>query len=139
MEDTTLNNYSQTEVGQENLIAADKLQTTFGPEYYKEKKIIEITNKDKNVCIIGRIIDVYNSTLIIDDGSGKITVFINTVKNPNIIKGLKINDIIRVFGIVSGKEDDIIINADLVQNFNGFDENLYRRILEIEKKVEKYV
>jgi|GEM_PF-817823 len=122
----------------ENLIAADRLQS-FTPEYYKERKITEIVEKDRNVCIIGRVIDICDSALVIDDGSGKITAFIDGVRNPNKIKSLKINDIVRILGNVTKREEELVINAHIVQNFNGFDENLYRKILEIKKRVEAHV
>jgi len=130
---------SESQSGGSDLIAADKLRVPFLPEPCKEKKIAEITESDGNVCVIGRIIDICDSALVIDDGSGKITAFTDALKNPEKIKGLKINDIVRILGSTTKKEEEPAISAQVIQNFNGFDENLYRKILEIKKRVEAHV
>jgi len=89
-----------------------------------KRKINEINpNLDSRVSLIGRIIDLKENILILDDGSGKINItFSDNVPKPS----LKERQLIRVFGFVIPSEP-IEIQAEIIQDFS----NLKLKYLEI--------
>ncbi len=101
----------------------------FHTEPYKEREIGDINPEDINVCVIGRIIDVKDGLIILDDGTGVIKVTISNSKD------LKVGDIIRVFGQVFASQGEMEIRADFYQMMNGLDMNLYKKVKEVMKNV----
>jgi len=108
-------------------------------EPYEEMKISEIREAGRKVCVFGRVIDREGDALIIDDGSGKLQVDLSFLKNPELLKGLKIGEKVRIFGGVTTRGGEAIVVADVVQLAMDFDEELWEKIRKIWAKVRKYV
>jgi hypothetical protein len=95
-------------------------------DFYEKKKISEIDpGSDSKVKVIGMVLEKQDDTMVIDDGTGKITSF--GASNPDI----EVNGIVRVFGIVLPGETGFELKADIVQNLTGLDLNLYKSIDEL--------
>jgi hypothetical protein len=90
--------------------------------HYKPKKISEIKSSDLRVAIIGKIMEKKENSFVVDDGSGKVEVlFDGEVRN---------NELIRAFcSVIDDK-----LKADIVQNLNGFDLDLFNKINELYRK-----
>jgi hypothetical protein len=95
--------------------------------HYKPKKISSIRENDFRVAIIGKVIEVKEKSFVVSDGSGELEVF--------SAKQVEKGSIVRVF--CSREEDKL--KADVVQNLNGLDLNLYNKIKELYSKVERNV
>jgi len=80
-----------------------------------KRKINEINpNLDSRVSLIGRVIDLREGILILDDGSGKITVNIpENIPKPELKEGL----LIRVFGFVIPSEPPEI-QAEIIHDLS---------------------
>ncbi|MEM5793323.1 MAG: OB-fold nucleic acid binding domain-containing protein [Candidatus Aenigmatarchaeota archaeon] len=103
------------------------------PNHYQVRKISEINPEtDFKVSIIGIVVDKKDDTIIIDDGHGKIQVFVNY---PEITEKLKPNQIVRVFGVIVPLDEGFEVKADIVQDLSGFDINLYKKIEELYNRV----
>jgi hypothetical protein len=79
--------------------------------------------KDIRVRILGRIIDKYDSMLVVDDGSGKADIIVEEG-----IENFNANDIVRVFCRVLPLESGYELRAEIIQNMNGLDMDLYKKI-----------
>ncbi|MDD5253506.1 MAG: hypothetical protein PHG05_00170 [Candidatus Nanoarchaeia archaeon] len=91
-------------------------------EYHKEKFIRDLTKNDSNVCISGLVILRNSGTFIVDDGTGQIQV--NSPEENN-------HEYVRVFGRVIPYEEELQINAIVVQEFSKIDKVLYSKIKEL--------
>jgi len=92
--------------------------------HYKPKKISSIKENDFRVCIVGKIIETKENSFVIRDESGELEILSN--------KPLEKNSIVRIF--CSREEDKF--KADVIQNLNGLDLNLYNKIKELYNRVE---
>lgn len=85
------------------------------------KKISEINpEKDVRVQILGRVVDISDGTLIVDDGSATAEIVTE--------QGANVNDIVRVFSRVLPLEEGYELRAEIVQNMNALDMELYRKV-----------
>ncbi|HDM22843.1 MAG TPA: replication protein RepA [Methanomicrobia archaeon] len=94
-----------------------------------EKDIVEINENDKRVSIVGTVVrkNTKKYSMIIDDGTGEIEVYSDTLFN--------IGDLIRVIGRVFKDENmSLCINAEVLQDFSGFDVALYQKVRLMEGK-----
>lgn len=87
--------------------------------HYIPKCITDVSSKDSRVSITGKVVGTGNGFLILDDGTGKIEV----ASDFQVEK----NKIIRAFCSVSDEK----LKADIVQNMDGFDLNLFKKINEL--------
>jgi hypothetical protein len=92
--------------------------------HYKPKKISSIKENDFRVCIVGKIIETKENSFVIRDESGELEILSN--------KPLEKNSIVRIF--CSREEDKF--KADVIQNLNELDLNLYSKIKELYNRVE---
>ena len=91
--------------------------------YYKPKKVSEINLKsDSRISLIGKIIEKKDDSFVLDDGSGKIEIFSE--------EEVEENKLIRVFCSIIEKQ----IKADIIQDLNGFDLNLFNKVRELYNK-----
>jgi uncharacterized protein YdeI (BOF family) len=101
--------------------------------HYVKKKIVEINpDIDLKVKILGFVVDKKDDTIMLDDGSGKIRVFVDI---PGMMERIEINQLVRVFGSTLPTEDGFEIKADIVQDLSGLDVNLYKKVEELYNKV----
>ena len=96
----------------------------------KECFINEIESTDSRVLFVGRVVNSTTTTLLVDDGRGKVVV-----ATQNALK-YKPGDIVRVLGIVTVEKDGTFyVNAEIIQNFNGLNVSLYQELLTLKKQV----
>ncbi len=101
--------------------------------HYNKRKISEINpENDFKVKVIGIIVDKKDDTILIDDGSAKIQVFVNL---PNIIDTINLNQLIRVFGSVMPTDEGFELKADIVQDLSDLNVNLYKKVDELYNKM----
>ena len=100
--------------------------------HYEKRKIPEINlDVDLKVKILGFVVDKKDDTIVLDDGSGKIKVFVDT---PGIMERIEINKLVRVFGSTLPTEDGFEIKADSVQDLSNLNINLYKKVEELYNK-----
>jgi hypothetical protein len=91
-----------------------------------ETDITDITDEDIRVSVIGMVIkkDSIQYSMIIDDGTGSITVIADTL--------YEVSSIIRVIGRPQIRGEHVL-NAEIIQDFSDFDLELYKKIKEMEQ------
>ncbi len=85
-------------------------------QYYRPKEISKVDSKGSRVCLVGRIISSDENSFVLDDGTGKIEV----ISQGSFGKG----KLVRVFCSV----DDEKLKADIVQDVEGLDLSLFKKI-----------
>ena len=104
----------------------------FGIHYVK-RKVSEINpDVDLRVKILGFVVDKKDDTIVLDDGSGKVRVFVDA---PELMERVEINRLVKVFGSTLPTEDGFEVKADIVQDLSGLDVNLYKKVEELYNKV----
>ena len=102
-------------------------------DHYVKKKIEEINPEtDLKVKIMGFVVDKKDDTIIIDDGSKKIKVFVD---NTAIVEKININQLIRVFGSTLPTEEGFEVKADAVQDLSNLNINLFKKVEELYNKM----
>lgn len=76
---------------------------------------------DVRIRITGTVIGTTDNGIVIDDGSGKVTVFFEQ-PDSYVREGQFIRVITRVFPLIDGFE----CRGELIQNMENFDVNLYK-------------
>lgn len=111
---------------------AEEVSTGLEDKEIRRKPFIPISIKNltseyRKVCIVGTIIsknpELYS--FLLDDGTSTVLVLTNNVER---FKELKENDFVRVFGRVWGEGEEIELQADIIQDFNKVDKELWRRV-----------
>jgi hypothetical protein len=101
--------------------------------HYENRKIPEINpDVDSKVKILGFVVDKKDDTMILDDGSGKIKVFVDM---SGLMEKIKINQLVRVFGSTLPTEDGFEIKSDAIQDLSNLNINLYKKVQELYNKV----
>ncbi|RLJ09881.1 MAG: replication protein RepA [Candidatus Aenigmatarchaeota archaeon] len=93
-----------------------------------ERKISEIRPEDMRVRITGTVIDKSEDKLVIDDGSGRITVIFDSPVD------VKPNQFVRVFGRVIPLENGFELMGEIVQDMSRLDPELYKKVQDIQKE-----
>ncbi len=102
----------------------------------KPRKVSEIKTGDERVQVLGLVVDKKETDLILDDGTGTITVIFN---DPALTKGLEIGSKVRVFGSPLNVADTHEIHADIIQHLDQLDLELYEQVRHEVKKFEKEI
>ena len=98
-----------------------------------ERKISEIQpERDIRVRILGTIIDIINSSLLVDDGTSKVEV---TFENPEAIAGLRQGQVIRVIARGMPLIGGFACKGECVQLLEDFDLELYKKVKETMEKL----
>ncbi len=101
--------------------------------HYFKKSINEINPEtDLKIKIIGFVVDKKENTFVIDDGSGKVEVFVDESSR---LDNININQLIRVFGSTLPMEEGFEVKADAIQDLSNLNINLYKKIGELYNKV----
>ena len=91
-----------------------------------EKKISDIQpESDVRVRLLGTIIDSSLNSVVLDDGSGKIEVYFE--EQPKVRQGQLVRIVARILPLIDGFE----CKGELIQNLDGFNLDLYKRVKEI--------
>ena len=93
--------------------------------HYVKRKIPKINPEvDLKVKILGFVVDKKENTLMVDDGSGKVSVFVDEA---SLLESVNINQLIRVFGSTLPTEDGFEIMVDAffirISNLLSFNSN----------------
>ncbi len=87
------------------------------------RKITEINpEKDVRIRIFGRVIDKQDGTIVVDDGSSTAQIVTDAT--------CEIDDMVIVFCRVLPLEDGYELRGEIVQNRNGMDMGLYKKVYE---------
>jgi hypothetical protein len=97
------------------------------------KKISELRAGDERVRIVGLVLDRGDSELVLDDGSGQLTVIFD---DPALVEGIEVSSRVRVFGSPMEIEGGLELRADLIQRADTLDLKLYEEVRREWKKLE---
>jgi len=90
----------------------------------KCKSISDIEpENDIRVSLLGRVIDISDGILVIDDGSTNAQVKLGEL-NVDLNPG----DLVRVFARVLPNEEGFELRAEIVQNMKGLNVELYKKV-----------
>ena len=99
----------------------------FRRAYAKPKPIAEINpEKDIRARIFGTVIEKREDSIILDDGTKNVEVFLDSAN----LEKIKEKDVLRIFGRVLPYPDGFEIQAEVVQNMNNLNFDLYKKIKE---------
>lgn len=94
-----------------------------------ERRVAEIGKDDVRVRLLGTVIDSNENIVVLDDGTGKISV---VFRDP---VGIETGKTVRIFGRVMPAEDGFEIEGEILQDMSNVDVGLYRKTVELEKSV----
>ena len=100
----------------------------------KPRRISEIKASDEQVQVVGLIVDKQESSLVLDDGSGELNILF---EDPGLIEDVEVGSKVRVFGTPLSIEDTQEIHAEIIQDMDELDLDLYKKVLEEVRKFEK--
>jgi len=91
-----------------------------------ETKLSELSEGSR-VAVAGTVVNKNPeiSSFIIDDGETAVQILTN---NPSDFEKIKEGQFVRVIGKVWGSGDEVEIQADIVQDFDKIDKELYRKV-----------
>lgn len=111
--------------------------SSFTPQYRPSaipRRISEIKTGDEQVQVVGLTVDKSESSLVLDDGSGRLNVFF---EDPALLKGIDVGSKVRVFGTPLNIGDGHEIHAEIIQNLERLDLDLYKKVMHEVRKFEK--
>ena len=90
-------------------------------------KISKLTSDLGRVCVLGTVVQKNSEigSVMLDDGEASVLVLLN---NPQDVEKLKEGQTVRVFAKVWGSENEIELQAELVQDFSKVDKELYNKV-----------
>jgi len=93
---------------------------------FVDKKINEIkVSKDSKVRVLGTVVSKIDKSLFIDDGTGTVQV----IGSSDIIKDVKENQLVRVFGRVIPASNGFDIYAEIIQDMTNLNIKLYSTVM----------
>ena len=87
--------------------------------HYAQKQVSEVSLNDLRISLIGNIISVSENSFVLDDDTGKIEVMSDVQ--------VERNKLVRVFCSVVDEK----LKADIVQDMEGLDSNLFKKVKEL--------
>ncbi len=102
----------------------------------KPRRISEIRVGEEFVRVTGCVAYKKNSEIVLDDGSGMLTVFSD---DSGMFRDVDIGSKIRVFGTPLITEGGQELKAEIVQKVDGLDLQLLEKVMEEVKKFESEV
>jgi len=85
------------------------------------RKVSGISQSDVRVSVTGTVIDVSDSGMVLDDGTGRISVSIENKP------GIRTGKLVRVLGRVMAAEGGPELSGEIVQDMTGLDMALRKR------------
>ena len=82
--------------------------------------------KDIRVKLLGRVIDKYDNTIVMDDGTAKAEIVIEDTNIP--FSDINSGDMVRIFARVLPLETSYELRAEIVQNMNGLELDLHKKV-----------
>ena len=98
-------------------------------EYAEERKIEDLAEAQGWVSLIGTVIsrDPSQSEILIDDGTGQAVARVPRMPD--------LGSLVRVVGRIFIASGEARVDAEILQDFSGFDVELYRKVLQLEERV----
>ncbi|MBU0953771.1 MAG: OB-fold nucleic acid binding domain-containing protein [Nanoarchaeota archaeon] len=84
--------------------------------------ISEISSDDIRVRIMGTVLDVSGNRLVLDDGTGKVTVTFEE------LPAVAPHQLVRIFGRVIPLDGGVELSGELLQDMTGLDLALHRSL-----------
>ncbi len=91
------------------------------------RSVEDISENDGRVSVIGTIVDKTESRVVLDDGTGKLEVSFDLSKD---LSKLEEGNLVRVVG----RPREESLEGEVIQDFQDFDKELYKKALE---RIEK--
>ncbi|MHA1267214.1 MAG: hypothetical protein ACTSRS_18400 [Candidatus Helarchaeota archaeon] len=109
------------------------------PDPAKELLINEISDReiDKNIKILGSIIEANPNYILLDDGTGQIQIVLNDDTKVSGEEILEVGALVRAFGICNKVEGKFLLSGKIIQDMRGLDLELYQRVREVKRRFEK--
>ncbi len=98
------------------------------------RRISEIKTADDRVQVVGLAVDKKESMIVIDDGTGRVNVLF---EDPGLVEGVEVGGKVRVFGTPLNVGESHEIHAEIIQNLDGLDLDLYKEVMHEIRKFEK--
>ncbi len=100
-----------------------------GKEYAAEIRIADLRDAPGWVSLIGTVIsrDPSRSEIVIDDGTGQAPARVPSMP--------ELGRLVRLVGRVYLSSGEVGVHAEILQDFSGFDVDLYRKVLDMEERV----
>ncbi len=99
------------------------------PSHYSIRKIANVNLEvDFKVSVLGMVVDKKDDVLVLDDGTGKVQVFVDSVE---VLDNIDVNKTVRIFGSTIPTDEGFELKADIVQNMSSLDINLYKKVNEL--------
>ena len=108
--------------------------STYDNSPYRKRMIKDITSKDHNIQVIGRIAEQSNDNAdeyVFNDDTGKISVVFK--QDDPILNNLKVNMIIKVMGELVGDSKDLL-SVKYSSDYSEIDWEAYKKTYELKKK-----
>lgn len=112
---------------------------SFTPEYKpsaKPRRISEIKTGDEQVMVVGLVVDKKESTMVLDDGSGRLNVLF---EDPGLVEDIDVGSKVRVFGTPLNIADAHELHAEIIQKMDKLDLDLYKKVKHEVRKFEKEI
>ncbi len=98
------------------------------------RRISEIKTADDRVQVVGLAVDKKESLLVIDDGTGRINVLF---EDPALVEDVEVGRKVRVFGTPLNVGESHEVHAEIIQNLDKLDLDLYKKVMHEIRKFEK--
>ena len=97
-----------------------------------EKEVKNISEDDNRVSVIGKVVELDKDdySILLDDNTDVIKIEISG-KPPNL------DQYVRVIGKIQERDDDLIIQSEILQDFSDVDIKKLNEIRELEKEAEE--
>ena len=105
----------------------EESQSTFNQRMLPsvDRKVSEIKEDDIRVRVLGTVVDKSESSVVVDDGTGKITAnFDGPVK-------AELNQRVRIFGRVITTAEGRELQGEVLQDMSKLDMELYKKVNEL--------
>jgi len=89
------------------------------------RKVSDISQSDVRVSVMGTILDVSETGIVLDDGTGKINVSLGNTSS------LKTGQLVRILGKLMASDSGPELQGEIVQDMGGLDIGLRRRAEDI--------
>ena len=99
----------------------------------RDRRISELRIGDEYVRVTGLVLDRREAEVVLDDGSGRITVFVD---DPSLLAGVEEGSKVRAFGVPNLAGTVQELRADIIQKVDTLDLQLLEEVRREVRKLE---